>query len=294
MIYWNDESTILATGLSLKQISTLLAQNISEEELISQLEQIGLKYKERYLVAKEYFNQIKNGIQKLPIILLIAGMPGVGKTALAKELSTAFNIGITIGGDALRSSLRTFLPKEDNEVFFTSIYDSWKVFGEHTRENLIEGYIAQSEIMNSVIKRMIVDRGLRDGESMIIEYLHFLPSQFDLEIINHPSFIPIIMEISDNKIYKERIETRTKYSHLRSTGERLLKQMETYLFLQEYQCSEARKNDLTVINFNNFPSGLEQTFDFVIKRIKSLNIQKDYSKKFDFLEKIEKERKNFS
>ncbi|HUU77714.1 MAG TPA: AAA family ATPase [candidate division Zixibacteria bacterium] len=294
MIYWNDESTILATGLSLKQISTLLAQNISEEELISQLELIGLKYKERYLVAKEYFSQIKSGNQKLPLILLIAGMPGVGKTALAKELSVAFNIGITIGGDALRSSLRTVLPKENNEVFFTSVYDSWKVFGEQTKKNLIAGFLAQSEIMNSVTKRMIVDRGLRDGESMIIEYLHFLPSQFETEIINHPSIIPIIMEINDKKIYKERIETRTKYSHLRSTGERLLKQMETYLFLQEYQCSEARKNELTVINFNDFPSGLEQTFDFIIERIKAINIQKDYSRKIDYLEKIEKERKDFS
>ncbi|GAI73699.1 unnamed protein product, partial [marine sediment metagenome] len=73
-----------------------------------------------------------------------------------------------------RSTLQTIVPKDDDEVLHSSVYDTWKFFGNYSKENLISGYKSQAKIMNFSIQKMIADRGLRDGESMIIEYLHFL------------------------------------------------------------------------------------------------------------------------
>jgi 2-phosphoglycerate kinase len=253
MIFWDKDSNLLATGLPLKAISKLLASNSSDSEIQQSLKKLGTKYLTRYLIVKEYRILVEKGTQKLPIIPIIVGIPGVGKT--------------------------------------TSIYDTWKFFGEYNLENLIQGFKVQADTMNSIVQKMIADRGLRDGESMIMEYLHFLPSQFNSDLLKHPSIMPIILQITEKDLYKERIKLRTKYSHLRSSGERLISEVDKYLQIQEYLCSEASKNAIEIVNVNDFVEGYETILDFVIGRIKKLNELKDYTDRIKLIDEIKDERK---
>ncbi|NPE07037.1 MAG: hypothetical protein GNW80_02040 [Asgard group archaeon] len=262
MIFWNSDSNLLATGLPLKVLSKLLVKSSSEAELQQSLEKLGTKYLTRYLIIREYRTLAETGLQKLPMIPIIAGIPGAGKTTIAKELSTALNIGLVIGGDALRSTLRSIMPKIDNEVLHSSVYDTWKFFGNYSKENLISGYKSQAKIMNFTIQKMIADRGLRDGESMIVEYLHFLPTQIHSDLLVHPSI-----------------------------GERLITEIDKYFQIQEYLCSEATKHKLQIINVNDFVEGFEFILDYVLKRIKSLNEMKDYTKQIKLIDEIINERK---
>ncbi|MBK5112499.1 MAG: AAA family ATPase [Candidatus Heimdallarchaeota archaeon] len=290
MIFWDSDSNLLATGLPLKAVSKLLATSSTDSELQQSLEKLGTKYLARYLIMKEYRTLVENGLQKLPIIPIIVGIPGAGKTTIAKELSTALNIGLVIGGDVLRSSLRSIITTE-NEIFHSSIYDTWKFFGKYSSKNLISGYKAQADIMNSIIQKMIADRGLRDGESMIVEYLHFLPTQFNSDLLKHPSLIPVILQITEKELYKERIKLRSKYSHLRNSGERLISEVDKYLQMQEYLCSEAIKFKIPVVSVNDFVEGYETILDIVLGRIKKLNELKDYTDRINLVEEIKKERK---
>ncbi|NHJ47867.1 MAG: AAA family ATPase [Asgard group archaeon] len=289
MIYWNNDSLLFATGLPLKEIAQLLSTH-NELTIEEKLKQVGSKYLHRYETMKTYHQLILEGKQKLPIIPVIVGMPGVGKTAIAKELSVALNIGIVIGGDSLRSALRKFILDKEKDVFNSSIYDTWKVFGEKSTKTIIQGFEAQAKIMNQAIQRIIADRGFRDGESMIIEYLHFLPFQFDSEVIKHPSFMPLVLKITDEEIYSKRIMERSKYSHLRNDGERLLSKMDIYLAMQEHLCKEAKKNDIKIINIDNFEDGFDKSLDYIIDRIVILNTKKDLKQELKIVQELMKER----
>jgi mevalonate-3-phosphate-5-kinase len=292
MIYWNDDSFLLATGLPLDCVADILVNSSNIDEIEANLMNYGKKYLRRFQIVKEYFNLTKQGKQRLPIIPLVIGMPGIGKTALAKELSTALNIGIVIGGDSLRTTIRQHISRKKNEIFFTSVYNTWKFFGEKSAKTIIEGYKSQANVMNKTIERMIADRGFRDGESMIIEYLHFLPSQFDEEVLEHPSLMPIILKITDKEIYERRIEDRAFYSHLRNSGKRLLSHIDVYLQMQDYLCKEANKFGLQIISINNFEDGFELALNYLIDRIANLNKIKDYKKELRLVKEIANERKN--
>lgn len=290
MIYWNDDSLLLATGLPLKNIAEILAVSSNIDEVETSLKNYGEKYLRRYQVIKEYRNLIQKGKQKLSIIPIIAGMPGIGKTSLAKELSTALNIGIVIGGDSLRTTIRQHISRKENEVFFASVYNTWKFHGEKSSQTIIEGYKSQAKIMNKTVERMIADRGLRDGESLIIEYLHFLPSQFDSEVLAHPSIMPIVFKITDKLIYESRIKDRTNYSHLRSSGVRLFSHMDIYLTMQDYLCEEANRFGIQIISIDNFNDGFDLAMDYLIEKTANLNKIKDYNKELQIVQEIQKDR----
>ncbi len=291
MIYWENDSFLFSTGLPLKKLSKLVANSSTETELKTALKLQGEKYLYRYETINEYYSLAKQGLLKLPIIVIIAGIPGSGKTVLAKEISTAINISLVIGGDVLRSAIRSFLPKESNEVFFTSIYDTWKLFGEKTSENQLLGFTEQSKIMNQAIERMIADRGIRDGESLIVEYLHFLPSQFNAELLQHPSIIPIVLRINNTQLYRQRLQSRSNYTHLGRSGERLITNMDAYLLLQEHLCSEASDYKIPIIDIDDFTQGFDQILDLIINRVNILNTLKKYDKPLSYVENLENERR---
>ncbi|MHA1354898.1 MAG: hypothetical protein ACTSXA_03675 [Candidatus Heimdallarchaeota archaeon] len=292
MYSWQNESLLFSTGLSMQTIAEIISTCKSEEQLQQELKNKGEKYLDRYLTMKEYTTLLRSGKQKLPIVIILAGFPGIGKTILAKELALIYGINVVIGGDALRSSLRSFLKKSDNPEFHSSVYNAWKHFGEYSEVNLIKGFESQSIIMNKTVEHLIADRGLRDGESMIVEYLHFLPAQINKELFKHPSVIPIVLKINDRNEYEKRIQSREKYSHLRSPSKRLLDHIDQYLVLQEHQCKEAKKQKIIVVGVDQFELSMDILLTYINQRIKELNELKDIDLKSEFLSKFEKERED--
>ncbi|TFF84598.1 hypothetical protein EU523_01535 [Candidatus Heimdallarchaeota archaeon] len=292
MIYNNENAALLATGLPLEEIASLLRERLSGEALQDKLNSMGNKYLKRYLIIKEYKDLVISGKQKLPIIIVLTGMPGVGKTSLSREIATMLGVGPVLGGDAIRSACRGLLPRKRNKPFFTSVYQSWQFFGKYTEKNAIRGYRAQAKILNDTMQRIIVDRGLRDGESMIIEFLHFIPDQFSQEVFNHPSFIPFVLKINDADIYTQRLQARERYTHLRSSGDRLIQQQGKYLLLQSYQCSCAEKAGIPIIVMDDFEKGFEDMLNHLFPRIKKLNQLLDYSNNLSIIQRLTKERED--
>ncbi|MBI2085241.1 MAG: hypothetical protein HYT71_01875 [Candidatus Aenigmarchaeota archaeon] len=186
MLYGGKDSILLCTGLGLDKLSGLFGKN--EIYVENTLKKIGKKYFERYVIFNKYKKLVEKGKLKEPIIPIIAAMPCVGKTTMAREIATAFGIGNVIGGDAFRSALRDFFSKEKNPEFFTSVYDAWKFFGEKNNENIIKGFEAQAKIMNQTIERMVADRGIRDGESMVLGFKLSKrdPDSFEIEFRKNP------------------------------------------------------------------------------------------------------------
>ena len=294
MIYFERYSWLLATNLRLKEIGEILNSSKSEEEIESKLEVFGKKYLERYKVFKEYKSLVSKGEVKESIIPIIGALPCVGKTTIAREIATAFGIGNVLGGDAIRASYRELIDPEKHPEFFCSIYGAWQYVGDktETKENIILGFYKQSEIMNRLMERIVADRGIRDGESMVIEYLHFLPSQYNKKVLNHPSVIPIVLKLESEEIHRERIKLRDVLTHLKGNAKRLLDVLDKYRMMQEVQCEDAKKHGVPVVPTDNFSQALDKTFDIITERIKLLNkIKETEHEHIEIIKKIKEERK---
>ncbi len=279
MIHSDKNSLLLSTGLGLKGVGEILSSCKSTEEVETKLRDFGEKYLKRYNLFKTYKDGVFAGEIKLPLIPIISGMPGAGKTSLAREVATAFGIGDVMGGDAIRASYRELISKEEHPEFFTSVYGAWQFVGDgkETEENIVKGFYLQAKIMNNLMERIVADRGIRDGESMVIEYLHFLPSQYDPNVLNHPSVIPIVLRVDSMEEWKRRIEIRDRVSHLKGNSQRLIPALEKYRMMQEVQCEDAKKVGVPVIPSDNMKEAYEKIINIIFEKIERIIETRDVS-----------------
>ncbi len=203
-----------------------------------------------------------------PKIVLIGGIPGVGKTSIAGEIAKALDIDIVLSGDYLREFIRPFGDYAKFSVMSRSVYDAWTSFGEKNRENIVSGFLAQSEIMNAGISA-IIRRAVGNGEDMVIEQLHFVPSQLGRELINQ--ILPIYLYIHDIDIHRDRLRERVNFTHANSPGERLADQLDTYRFMMDYSLEESRSYGIRIFESSDYRKTLKEVLTFVESEVRGIN-----------------------
>jgi len=203
-----------------------------------------------------------------PKIVLIGGIPGVGKTSIAGEIAKALDIDIVLSGDYLREFIRPFGDYAKFSVMSRSVYEAWTSFGEKNRENIISGFLAQSEVMNAGISA-IIRRAVINGEDMVIEQLHFVPSQLGRDLLNQ--IIPIYLYIHDIDIHRDRLKERVNFTHANSPGERLAEQLDTYRFMMDYSLEESGSYGIRIFESSDYRKALKAVLAFVESEVRGIN-----------------------
>ncbi len=284
-----DANIVKYSGLDDAQILGLFG--LSEGDALDKIkEKYGARVAERAKIISSYWAGAKKGEVKEPIIFVIGGMPCSAKSTLSAYIANTCGLNICMGGDGFRAVLRHFIDPS-NKPFFTSVYESWKSFGEFNNENVIRGFNAQANILNESIERLVVDRGIRDGEGMSVDFLHFLPSQWHKETLAHPGVIPFVLYVEDKDRWKDFMKRRVTDSHLKGGWERLAAQIDTYSIMRDYQIEDARRHGIPIIKTDDPAAAKEQMLDIAAKRIKALSATKDYQFSHPWLNKIHEERK---
>jgi 2-phosphoglycerate kinase len=179
-------------------------------------------------------------------VILIGGIPGVGKTSISGFLAKEIGIDLVMSGDYLREFIRPFSKDMNMDIMEKSVYDAWQMFGPKNEENILKGFMEQGKIMNTGTTR-ILKRAIQNGEPIIIETLYFLPSQMDREILKKITLFYI--QISDRKVNAERLLERKQYTHFHSPGERLAEKLDEYQIMMDRSLKEC--NNYRIRTFDN-------------------------------------------
>ena len=149
-------------------------------------------------------------------VIFIGGTPGVGKTSISGYLAKVLGIDLVLSGDYLREFLRGSDPERFRSLA-VSVYDSWKLNGERSQENLLKGFMEQTRIMNRGFES-VIGRSVKNGEPLILETLYYLPGF--LETFSQ-SVVTFYLYIGDESTHRLHLNERTRFTHPGSPGERL-------------------------------------------------------------------------
>jgi mevalonate-3-phosphate-5-kinase len=192
-------------------------------------------------------------------IILIGGVPGVGKTSISGYVASRLGINIVLSGDYLREFLRAY-PLEDNDSLRYSVYDSWKDFGAMSEDNIIKGYMKQGKLLWKGLRRL-VSRAIENGESMIIEVLYFLPQFF--QDFSNSDLLPLYLYLSDEELHAKRLNERQVFTHYNSPGSRLISHLSEYRTIMRYSLENLQ--DTGILTYDNLD--YNKTRDEVLERV---------------------------
>lgn len=202
----------------------------------------------------------------IPLVVLIGGATGVGKSTLATQLATRLGIVRVVATDAVREVMRALFSKELMPALHTSSFEAGTVLREApTRDTAIVGFREQTNVVAVGIDALLA-RAALESTSIIIEGAHVVPGFLDL-VSRQQRFlaVPLIVTVEEEDVHKSHFAARGA-DHSGRPAPRYLEGFENIRRIQRYIKSQALSHGVPVIPNYSFDRSLAAVIDLIMER----------------------------
>lgn len=208
--------------------------------------EIGKSAAHRYLVWQDFSRR------GLPLLLLIGGAPGSGKSTIATSLASRLDIFRTQSTDMLREIMRMMTPDRLLPVLHRSSFDAWRALPQDDRQTsaedrVVQGYRAQTDLL-AVSCEAVAQRAVRERVSMVLEGVHINPTVIRRlqEVYGDVIVVPVMLAIRKQELLRKRFSGRGGLTPQRR-AERYLKNFDAIWQVQSYLLSEADRAQIPIV-----------------------------------------------
>lgn len=245
---------------SLQKGETTLIEHIALREIVYQ----HLKEHCSQASADRFLSWRRFKESSVPLIVLVGGITGTGKSTLTSELAYRLNIIRTQSTDMMREIVRCYLPPAEIPTLSYSSFEAWKGLtdaGQTATEcreaDVIRGFLAQCEIVKQGLEATIY-RAVKENHDLIIDGVHVLPTKLELNIASDQAIvIPLMLAVPHKKTLRKRLKHREKEQPERSSS-RYLKQLDQIWTLQSYLVMDAEEHQIPLIVNGDLEKALDE------------------------------------
>jgi 2-phosphoglycerate kinase len=194
----------------------------------------------------------------LPIIVLVGGATGTGKSTVATEV--AYRLGITrvTSTDFVRQTMRAFLSRE----FMPSIhYSSFEVPGESGLGGVVEGFVEQTR--NVLIGvRALIERALQEGWSLVLEGVHLVPGM--LPPVEGALVVHCVLAIEEEELHESHFWVRDASSDGLRPVRKYLDALGDIRVIQDFILDQARSSAVPVVENGSIELSIGTVMELVL------------------------------
>lgn len=271
-------SAVMATGLApaksyiiAKQIEDKLHENGIKSLSIVQLRSIafeiiaskaGDEFAEKYLKWQALAQLDK------PLIIMIGGTTGVGKSTVATELAHRLAITRIVATDSIRQVMRAFFSEELMPTLHRSSYDAWKALKTPLPKSADKVNVAFGEQTAAVLVgvKAVVDRAIVEGVNLILEGVHLAPGFINTEYKN-AFVVPFIITIDEERLHKSHFYIREIETDGSRAYIRYRENFENIRKIGDNIKSLAEKHNVPVMQSHQLDQTVNQIMNIIIDKI---------------------------
>jgi 2-phosphoglycerate kinase len=234
-------------------------------------QEISKKAAKRYLVWSEFQRSGR------PLLLLICGTVGTGKSTVATEIAHLLDIVRIQSTDMLREVMRMMMPSRLLPVLHTSSFNAWQALPlqgiqDRDRDQLVaDGYRSQADLL-AVPCEAVLHRAIEESVPLILEGVHAhpdivsrLPADSDAIVVH------VTLAVLKPKELKSRLRGRGVQVPQRR-AKRYLNMFDAVWSLQTFLLSEADRCNVAIITNDDKEKAVLQVI---------LNVVEELSRHFD-------------
>jgi 2-phosphoglycerate kinase len=200
----------------------------------------------------------------LPVVFLLGGATGTGKSTVATEL--AYRLGITrvTSTDFIRQTMRAFF----SEDFMPSIHFSSFEAADALREPkvaddpCITGFLEQTRNV-LVGVHAALDRALEEGWSMVLEGVHIVPGLIRVPL-TEAVVAQCVLQIEDPDEHAKHFYVRDAASDGVRPVSRYLDRFDEIRRIQEALVRRAHREEVPVLESSNIEHAVTQALELVL------------------------------
>lgn len=260
-------TTLTATGLPPERAFAVALDvewqllNQSRHELsldeLRQLVEVVLSEVEGPVYLQRYRRWNRLAEQDRPVIILIGGATGVGKSTLAAQLAERLGLVRLISTDTIREVMRAFFSRNLMPAIHYSSYDADRAVRIPLGEGLdshVAGFMEQVEMVNVGLRAVLI-RAIKERTSMVVEGVHIVPGVLtagqERDWAEDGLVLSVVVGVRDPELHRGHFLVRERETSGRRAVMRYLKGFEDIRRIQEFVLQQAEcEGTLVVDNVN--------------------------------------------
>ena len=207
----------------------------------------------------------------LPIVILVGGATGTGKSTVATEVAHRLGITRVTSTDFIRQTLRGFFSSEFMPSVHQSSFEAGETLPAVEREAgdpLVLGFIDQTRHVLIGVNAS-VERALQEGWSMVLEGIHLVPGMLP-EQIEGALIVHVVMAIEPEEVHRSHFMIRDAKSGGTRPHAKYLDRLGDIRHLQDFIVEEARKSGVRVIDNQGIEKAIGEVLELVFESAERL------------------------
>jgi 2-phosphoglycerate kinase len=203
-----------------------------------------------------------------PIVVLIGGATGVGKSTVATKLAARLGITRVIPTDTVREVMRTFMPAMQAPELHSSSFEVGGGAGQ-----LIDGFLRQSRSVAAGIDGL-VGRMIAEHKDSIVEGIHLVPGMLDEDMLHRfrleAAVVKVLLTVRDASVHRAHFIGRLESEHGRRP-ERYLRNLGEIRRIQAHLEELAGAHGFSLVDASDLDGAIQQVLDLVVAEVTSIS-----------------------
>ena len=218
--------------------------------------------------AENYRRWTRVGRLDKPLVILIGGATGVGKSTVASLLASRLGITRVIPTDAVREVMRGMLTKELMPTLHTSSFTAEASITQplpRSADKAIIGFREQVQVVgvgiNALIRRAVIEK-----TNVIIEGAHCCPGFIEVPRSEDAVAVHLVIAIDSERLHRSHFAFRSRESG-RRPAEHYLHHFSNIRKIQRYIRNLALRSGVAVIESYDVEGTVTACMDLILERV---------------------------
>jgi 2-phosphoglycerate kinase len=268
-----------ATGLppsKAYEVAQAIQDDLRERDELSitmgRLKELAIEYLERMTgpqYAERYGHLAELSKIDTPVIVLIGGTTGVGKSTIAAEVAHRLGITRFVSTDSIREVMRGIFTEELMPALHESAFEAWRslrVPVPHGANPVIVGFREQAAVVTAGIKALI-ERSMKEGVSLVIEGIHLVPGYIEPSDFPGARVVQILIAVDDEDAHRSHFYIREVQTDGLRPFERYRSNFDNIRMLGHYIEEQAEEHGIRIIYSHQLDRTVADTLEHVVNDV---------------------------